>query len=416
MSTQAPSGAPLILRTARDWGAWIPVDVSRQFWPRAEKDRGKSWVISQQSALRNNNANIETAYVFRLVTVVQTQSGVAQIQPGGQVVQAGATYETAVPKSLEEANRWYAANLAAECPLDMVRRAAPDLGVRVDIDEQDMRAAVAFRWAEQATALGKSLPEIEKEFAETGGIIGPDGVRYSPPQGAAGVRGAGSIGRFFKDVGDWFRGVIIKNIARALISVGEQLVKWRNNSGFVGRFFFDALGITAQGVLLAELGHAALDGNISTFNEQRFGMAAGATFLAAGQVLVMIAPFLPVPFNLAAAALGALSIALGGFIQHSIAQEMRQREEERQIAELEKRQRQAAEQAELARLQAEEELAALEQAARDAEQAARDAELAGGVQTREIRQGAAPVGALAMVGGGVMGALAIAAALVFAFR
>lgn len=395
MST--PSGAPLILRTAADWGAWVPVDVSRQFWPRAEKDKGKSWVLARQNMLRNNNADIETAYVFRLVPLQQTQGGVAQVQPGGQVTQAGAQYETAMPNSLEQANRWYAANLAAECPFEMIQRAAPDLGVRPDIGEQDMRAAVAYRWAEQATAIGKSLPEIEREYKARKGITGPDGVFYAAPQAAS---GAGSVlSEFFKDAGEWFRGVIIKNIARALITIGEQIVRWRNNSGFIGRFFFDALGFTAQGVLLAELGHAALDGDISTFDEQRFGMAAGGTFLAAGQVLVMIAPFLPVPFNLAAAALGALSIALGGFIQNSIAMEQQRRADEKAIAELERRQREAERQARLAREQAEQELRELEQ------QAGAES------KTPARRPWWAIGGAMAAAAG-----VAVAAALVFSFR
>lgn len=339
-----PANMPAVLRTEAEWAAWIPNSVSKLFWPRAKADKGASWVLYQQSMLRTGTASIEAAYVFRLVPVVQTTSGVTQISQGGAVTQAGAEYETAYPNTLAEANLIYAANLAAECPLRMVRDAAPELGVRADIAENDMRAAVAVRWGEIATAHGKTLPELEAEQA-------------AKPQGTGSI-----ASRFFKDVGDWIDGVIVKNLGRVLLATGREILRLRNNQTWLGKFFFDPLGITAQAVLLEELGKAALDGSISTFNEARFGDAAGMTFVAAGQALAVAAPFLPVPFNVAAAALAAASIALGTTIQLAIANERNQREAAEAEEAARERQREAAERAALAAMEAEELAARAEQA------------------------------------------------------
>src|SRR5690606_15740835 len=119
-------------------------------------------------------------------------------------------------RTLQEANHQLAAVMAAKAPLEAVREMAAGLGVKTDLGDQDMRAAVALHAALQATALGKTSREIEREFnahgnvvpwgqprdkSEGGGLLDDFGtLRLERPGSPS---GAGSIlSEFFNDLGD----------------------------------------------------------------------------------------------------------------------------------------------------------------------------------------------------------------------
>src|SRR5690606_35208448 len=74
-------------------------------------------------------------------------------------------------RTLQEANHQLAAVMAAKAPLEAVREMAAGLGVKTDLGDEDMRAAVALQAALQATALGKTLREIEREFNAHGNVV-----------------------------------------------------------------------------------------------------------------------------------------------------------------------------------------------------------------------------------------------------
>lgn len=270
------------------------------------------------------------------------------------------------PPTFEEANLAYAGEMLADAPAEFVKALAQQYGVKQDNDA-NMRGAVAFKVAFLATSHGRLLPEIILEYERQGTLTNEkhgtiDAVALleeetgaTPPQ----VSGAG--GNFFKDLGKALQKIFVTAPGRVIRDLGKEMLRGRKNIPWLGKFVLDPLGISAQAVFLEELGNAAVDGSISTFNEARFGKAAGQTFVAAGQALAVAAPFLPVPFNVAAAALAAASIALGKFTLEAIARQEAATKLEREEAKAEEKAEAAERQAQEAKRTAE------EQAARDAE-------------------------------------------------
>jgi hypothetical protein len=368
---------PAVIRNLTEWSAWVPPDVARLFWPRAQADRGFSWVNARQQMLRSGNADIEWAYIARLVPTVQTPDsgpGVTVIGQGGQVYQAGVTYQPVAPKDWREANFYYATELASDCPLRLIQETARNFPgqVRQDIPEEQQRAAVAIVWMDLANSQGKLLPELVAEQAapQGAGRVGPrrrTGWRFTPPARPP-VRGAGILvemavaaafsgkvrngwAKLASDPLEWARRVFLTEPGKALQAIGNTILKARNDMPWLGRFFLDPLLITGVAATLRELGDVMVAGTWAAWSPQTVAGAWGNSLVAGGAVLAAVAPFLPPPFNLVCAAVAAAMIAAGTVILNQLRREayIGQQQDREQAA----RRAQAAAQAEADRLAAE---------------------------------------------------------------
>jgi len=348
--------APAYIKTLQEWETWIPGDVGTLFWARAKLDRGVSWVLGMQQALRSGSTawqGIETAYIFRLVPQVQTPGsgpGVTVIGQGGHVYQAGVTYQEAQPKDWREANYYYATELASDCPLRLIDETAQQFPgkVRGDIPEEQRRAAVAVLWTDLANSQGKLLPELVAEQAAQ--VQGTAGVSFKRRRtgwrwkadvrrgAAARVRGAGLIielalgamfnekvrngwAKLLSDPLEWARRVFLTEPGKALQAIGNTILKARENMPWLGKFFLDPLLITGVAATLRELGDVMVAGTWTAWNPQVVAGAWGQSLLAGGAVLGAVAPFLPPPFNLVCAAIAAAMIAAGTIITNQLRRE-----------------------------------------------------------------------------------------------
>ena len=295
----APATCPQIITSKAQWAACVPVEVAAIFWPRALRDKGQQWVFGQQQNLNRGTASIPSAYVFQLVPVVQVQAGILTIQDG-KAVEVGGIYTEAKPKSLAEANMYYANELLADVPLSFARDLAAQIGVRQDIPEVQMRAGVAIIVAGVATKANELLP------------IAIDRARAN-----AGATGSSFFGKFTAGLkklvthpGDWLQRVFITEPGKALQWAGRQLYSLSANQWT--KWLIDPLGIFRQlGTFLEEIGGAMVAGKITEFDERRFAIENAKHWQQVGLVLAVAAPFLPPPFNIVALAVGALFTAAG---------------------------------------------------------------------------------------------------------
>lgn len=312
---------PPILRTVTEFNACVPADVAKLFWARAQQQRGLSWVLGQQNALRAGAATIESAYVFQLVPVVSAGPAAFQLVDG-QMVFVGAL-EEARPRSLSEANWFYAQELCSEMPRALLDQLADGLGVRRDVPEVELRGAVALLLAGLATRANILLPEaVDFEAIRAGaGASGSFWGKFS-----SGWK------KLWSNPGEWARRVFITEPGKALEYVGRQILSVTTHKWL--RWVFDPLQIASVfGVFLQELGYAAIDGSISTFNEQRFALTVADHWRQVGQALAVAAPFLPPPWNIAAAALAAVFTAAGVALQRVYQQAEAARDAEQAEAE-----------------------------------------------------------------------------------
>lgn len=294
-----PSTCPAILKSETQFAACVPLEVARLFWPRAQADRGFSWVQGQIAALRAGGATIESAYVFRLVPYVQQTAGVTVIGQGGAVTQAGQVITEAAPRSLAEANWFYANELLSEVPDQFARDLALQLQVRTDISQPEMRAACALIVAGVCTKQNELLPNVIERARAQAGAAGSFWEKF-----------ASGWSKLWTNPGQWLQRVFVTEPGKALEWAGRQILSATRNNWV--KWLVDPLGIARVfGVFFQQLGRAMIDGAISTFEEQAFMIEVGRHWRAVGAALAVAAPFLPPPFNIIAAGLAALFTAAG---------------------------------------------------------------------------------------------------------
>lgn len=264
-----------------------------------------------------------------------TEVGANVLMPLDPAIQAKIA-EIEAPKSLADANLTAAAemltpqNLPSQVTLpdgrviEPVVELARALDVIETLSEEQLRGAISVKLAQLATGYGVYFGDVMRDPAQAELLV------QSLKNGAAGAAAlAGSAGNFFKDFArgfkklirdplGWARRVFVTEPGKAIRNVGREILRGRNNVPFLGKFFLDPFGFTAQAVFLEQLGEAMVDGSISTFDEAKFGFSVGRTFSAAGEALLAASPFLPPPWSLIAAAAGALSKAAGELIQNEI--------------------------------------------------------------------------------------------------
>ncbi|CAG1018895.1 hypothetical protein BURC_03722 [Burkholderiaceae bacterium] len=129
------------------------------------------------------------------------------------------------------------------------------------------------------------------------------------------------LGEKFQSAGEKANKIVRQvqdGVGVTLQQLGRAVLKLEERAPWAGQFFFKPLGFHLQATALAQLGNAVRDGSINTFDEKAFTRAAASTFTAAGQALLTASPFLPAPWNVIAAAAGALSLAAGQTINHFV--------------------------------------------------------------------------------------------------
>jgi hypothetical protein len=315
-----PSTCPEIIKTRSQFIACVPPGIVGTFWARAKAAKGVQWVIQQQAGLLGGYASIPSAYIFQLVPIVAVVQGTTQLI-GGQLVQVGGVYEEARPRSLAEANMFYANELLSEAPTQFVRDLAVQTGVRVDQSELDMRAGVAIITAGAATRANELIPNaIERARAAAGATGSSFWDKFTS-----------GLKKLVTHPGDWLQRVFVTEPGKALQWAGRQLLSLQKNAWT--KWLIDPLGVFRQlGAFLRELGHAMVEGSITAFEEQAFAKENARHWREVGAALAVAAPFLPPPFNIIALGLSAVFIAAGTYILASYAAADAERAAEKQAA------------------------------------------------------------------------------------
>ncbi len=201
---------------------------------------------------------------------------------------------------------WFAAGL----PSDGLRKVAAAFEMDLARQDGELRQAVAEYVSLLATSQRKALREA---FAAKGVAV-PAGSKGTAPRllGSAGFfdKLGKSVTKLVKRPADFFQSAT-EEIGKGIGGVGKAVLKLEDKAPWLGQFFTKPLGFHAQAVALEQVGRVLIDHDVNAFDEKALTRAAAATFRTAGQALVTASPFLPAPWNVAAAAVGALSLAAG---------------------------------------------------------------------------------------------------------
>lgn len=322
--SSAPAG--LGVQLIRSWGDAdaLLTKQQRDAWRALLYQRGQFDQLDAE--LREGRGNVTRDQVLALLG---TQAGL-HLGLGGQV-----TRESLVPRTLAESNEIWASEALAAIPAADAQKIAPAFGVRQGLSDHDTKGAIQAKLSLMATAFGVPVGELLSPDSQLARELAAGNVAGVVLAGSAGESGNffAKLGRGFsrlvRDPLGWARRVFVTEPGKGIRQLGRAILNARRDVPMLGKFFLDPFGFTAQAVLLEQVGEAMVDGSISTFDERKFGMAAGETFAAAGEALLVAAAFIPQPFGLAAAALGALSKAAGELIKNEIARAHQKTQEAR---------------------------------------------------------------------------------------
>ncbi|MDH5639659.1 MAG: hypothetical protein OEY28_00085 [Nitrospira sp.] len=207
-------------------------------------------------------------------------------------------------RTFEEVNEINAAEIAAQWPLQSLREFVGGYGAKPELPEHDARAVATVVLYQLANAAGKLI-----NVTWNGGEI--SAVTFTDYALGAGKSFGEQLRQFVRHPLKVLQRVFITEPAKALRVTGAEILRGRRNVPFLGKYFLDPLGFSAQAVLLEQIGIAGVEGSITAFDERKVARAAALTMRAAGDALLKAAPLLPPPWNVAAAAVGGLSIAAG---------------------------------------------------------------------------------------------------------
>lgn len=238
-------------------------------------------------------------------------------------------------KTLEDVNLVMAAELAAKMPIAAIRDTAVRLGANPAASEQNLRAVCMVWYAEWANSHGLLLDDWIEHYKNNPDAK-PSDLTGRALTGQVTQQVTGSQGEshglklLLRHPLKWLRRVFVTEPGKALQRLGQNILNADKNAPWLSQFFLKPLGFHAQATLLRETGRALVDGSISTFDEGALIESTAGTLTAAGQALLVAAPLLPPPWNVAAAALGALSVAAGNMIHkfHGAPEQQRQAERE----------------------------------------------------------------------------------------
>lgn len=151
------------------------------------------------------------------------------------------------------------------------------------------------------------------------------------------LRGSGN---FFDKVGKgfnqlirhplkWVRRVFVTEVGKGIARIAQNILN-ADDVPFLGQYILRPMGFMLQAQVLKQLGAAMIDGSISTFDERAVAFETSATLAQTGQALLAASPMLPPPFNVAAAAVGGLSLAAGITLNNELTRS--EREQDKQIS------------------------------------------------------------------------------------
>lgn len=250
----------------------------------------------------------------------------------GMTYEASATNPLFQARTLEDVNGIMASNFAAGMPSSAVRDVAIRLGANPAAGDNEFRVVYAIHLSEQANALGIVFDDWIEAYKKDPNANPLDltGQAYT----AAVPTGSGK--NFFEQV-KYFVRHPLKVLRGVQTDAGEwvaeraqDILNADKNAPWLSNYLLKPLGFHAQLTLIRELGNVVADGSVSAFNEKALGLSVAGTLTAAGQALLVAAPFLPPPWNVLAAAAGALSIAAGNVMTHLITKEDAKRQAQAQ--------------------------------------------------------------------------------------
>lgn len=226
---------------------------------------------------------------------------------------------------LSESNRVACYALVAQLEDATLLQLAGDYGVKSELPRTDKIIGLSEAWATYATEANQSLmvsvarDAVKRGLGTTTSLQSLRTAAAKLSEGlGAGVTGAGGffsdLARGFKrlvgHVADFFRSVG-KAVGRFLQAVG-RVVRRIARIPIIGDFFIVATGIELVfGEVLPLIGKLLVTGKVTPSDWESVGFGFSRLLDRAGRALAIVAPFLPPPFNMAAGALAAISIAAG---------------------------------------------------------------------------------------------------------
>lgn len=223
---------------------------------------------------------------------------------------------------LSESNRVACYAMTAQLENDTLLQLAGDYGVKPELPRTDKIIALSEGWATYATEANQSLMVSVARQAVKDGL----GVTTSLEalRAAAAKLGAGitpGAGGFFSDLARGFKR-LVGHVANFFRSIGKAIGSFLQSVGrvvrriaripIIGDFFITATGIgLVYGEILPLIGKLLVTGKVTPSDWEKVGYGFSRLLDRAGRALAIVAPFLPPPFNLAAGALAAISIAAG---------------------------------------------------------------------------------------------------------
>lgn len=203
-----------------------------------------------------------------------------------------------------------------------------------------LAAVAAARISELFTAQGIALDdamEAQRALPVAPGDVDARAAASAQMVGSAieanavyvtGAQGIGdSLKRLFRQPLQFVRNVM-EEIGKGAQALADNILRTDKTAPWLATFLLKPLGFFAQAEILSQLGAVLIDGSISAFDEVAVAKSGADTFTAAGRALLIAAPFLPVPYNVAAAAIGAASVAAGTAINRAIADQQASRKVE----------------------------------------------------------------------------------------
>ncbi|MCW8134715.1 MAG: hypothetical protein KIT75_03480 [Planctomycetota bacterium] len=301
-----PTAGEIILRRWRDAEAYL-TQPQRNLWLRAA---GSTW-HTIRALLDAGQGNIGRDGVLRLIGEISA----------GNPLQAYlvAKHGWLNPRTLEDANAAMAAKWAATLPMQAVRPFAIQLGAKPDANADQLRTVVAVYASQLANTWGILLDDWIEHYKRNPDTAHPSDLSGTFTTGERVPVVAGS-GSFWSDVKQFFKRPLrvidrfIEDVGTAIKKAAAVVLDTETSIPWLSQFFLKPLGFHLQARLLFELGNMVEARSFSAFKEQALVLDTGKTLQAAGQALLVAAPMLPPPYNVAAAALGALSVAAGAAI------------------------------------------------------------------------------------------------------
>lgn len=336
-----------VIRTVKDAELWLTAEQNKAYLNSYGGSTSKARLQVVQALLGGYHGLTRSQMLARIGVVVQQKAQTAAAKLGGDdfgIVQAADAYlqDLSEVKTLADVNRIMASRWATEMleagtqqgmRIAELRRFAIAVGGNPNATDKQLAQVATLALQQQANALGVLVEDWINEHKRQYQAFGvePDPrkvynellkrghvVRAVQGSGADALQVfARGLESLFRNPGDWFRNVV-KEIGKGAHQLAENLLDAERNIPFLKQFFTAPLGFHAQAVLLQELANVLIEYRTSAFDSKRVGRATADVLVAAGQALIAASPFLPPPWNVAAAAVGALSMVAGSFVHDAI--------------------------------------------------------------------------------------------------